>query len=174
MQQYKKNPDLKNVLVVLITIVIVGCASHKKVNKLASHLICDKEVHFTFAASNNDIMIEKKGWYMGDSRVPEFDDSFRRSLEELVRYPELKLKFKKTHETQSDSIDQVNVKIDSIIWNFGFSSATMETFLNYELPDQSIKVVGKNKVYLHGTKKGNLYKSLKNGNYWFLSKFCHE
>ncbi len=119
-------------------------------------------------------MIQKRGWHMGNSKVPEYPESFRESLEELVRNSGLNLKFKKSHETLSDSIIQVNVKIDSIIWNFGFSSATMETFLNYELPNQSIKVIGKNKVYMQGTKKGNLYKSLKHGNYLFLSKICHE
>ncbi len=165
---------MKKIICLIITVSIFSCASHKKVNKLASHLKCDKEIYFTFDESNKDVVIEKRGWHLGNSKVPDFENSFARSLRKLSTNSNLNLNFNKTYKKQIDSDNKVNVKIDSIIWNFGFSSAIMETFINYELPEKSIRVIGKNKIYLQGTKKGNLYKSLKHGNYLFLNKFCRE
>ena len=62
--------------------------------------------------------------------------------------------------------------INEIIWTAGMFSAVMETQLKYQLDDQDIFITGTNKVYVGGTKKGNLYKSLKDGYYQLLKSVC--
>lgn len=50
----------------------------------------------------------------------------------------------------------------------------MEAELTYKFADREINLTGTNKVYLGGTKEGNLYKSLKHGNYSFVAAICDE
>lgn len=161
---------IKNYLTCLITLVLLGCVSHKKVNKLASKLNCNKPVHFVFDKESKFVKVEYNGAYPGTTPYPDYEESFK----ELERDSNMKLLNKDALGFPSDSIIQVTVKIESIVWGFTNSSALMEVELSYKMPDREFNIIGNNKVYMNATKKGNIYKCLKHGNYVFLSIVCEE
>jgi hypothetical protein len=153
---------------------LFGCASHKKVNKLASQLNCNKTIHFVFDDESKFVKIEYKGDYSGNSEYPDYKMTFRESVEELDKESPANVEYRDALGFPSDSIIQVTVRIKKIVWDFGVSSALMETELVYKLSDRNMNIIGNNKVHMAGTKKGNLFKSLKHGNYIFLSVICEQ
>jgi len=164
----------KYLLFFLIVPIIVSCASHKKVNKLTSQLNCNKTVHFVFDEASNFVKIEYKGEHIGKSKYPDYKKTFRESVEELNRNSQATLINKEAIGIPMDSITQVSVRIEKIVWDFNFSSALMEAELVYTMSGQKINIIGNNKVFMAGTKKGSLLKSLKHGNYIFLTILCDE
>jgi len=50
----------------------------------------------------------------------------------------------------------------------------MYTEVIYETPKGKTYITGNNKVFIAGSKKGNLLKSLKHCNYLFLLKECQN
>ena len=74
----------------------------------------------------------------------------------------------------NDSVIRVVVEIEKIEWNFRVADAKMNTDINFKVQDREIPITGTNTVYWHGTKKGNLHKSLKSGIYKFLSSYCNQ
>ncbi|MGB6152647.1 MAG: hypothetical protein WBG48_11700 [Pricia sp.] len=153
---------------------LFSCASHKKVNKLASQLNCNETIHFVFDEESKFAKIKYNGNHFGNSKYPDYKKTFKESVEELDKKSPAKMEYKDAHSFPSDSVVQVTVRIKKIVWNFGFSSALMETELIYKLSDRDINIIGNNKVHMAGTKRGNLFKSLKHGNYMFLSIICNE
>lgn len=164
---------IKFCLICSITILLIGCASHKKVNKLASELNCKKPIHFAFDKESKFAKVEYKG-ASGDTPYPDYIKSFKESVEELERDSNMKLLYKDALGFPSDSIIQVIVKIESIVWGVGNFAALMEVELSYKMPDRELNIIGNNKVFMSATKKGNIYKCLKHGNYVFLSIVCDE
>ncbi len=154
--------------------VLLGCASHKRVNKLASELDCNKTIHFVFDRESKFAKVEYLGSPSGDSPYPDYVKSFRASVEELDRDSKMKLRYKDALGFPSDSITQVTVKIERIVWGFKSSSALMEVELSYKMTDRKFNIIGNNKVYMSGTKKGNIFKCFKHGNYVFSSIICDE
>jgi hypothetical protein len=72
----------------------------------------------------------------------------------------------------TDSITPVIVNIKNIDWIFNETKTTMNVNIEYKLSDDRIiNIVGvhKYKVFVAGTKSGNLRKSLKDGHKQFLS-----
>ncbi len=151
------------------------CASHTKVNQWVSELNCDRTFHFSFDESSNMVKIEYRGEEtVGNSEYPDYKMTFIESVQDLAKTSKMNLVYKDALGFPSDSIIKVNVKIKNIIWNIYNSKAIMEAELTYKLPDKEINIVGSNRVYLAGTKKGNLYKSLKHANFLFISAMCDE
>lgn len=154
-------------------IFFCACSSHKKINRLAEQLECDKAYHFVFDDASNFTKIEYIGEpTIGNSEYPNYKESFRKSIEQLNKSTSAKLVYKEAFGFPSDSIIQVRVRIEKIIWYIKKSSATMSTDLIYDINGKKIKITGDNTVHLAGTKTGNLYKSLKSGNLIFLNINC--
>lgn len=138
-------------------------------------IYCNKEFHLTFDNSSNFAKIEYTGKdHYGNSAIPNYKETFENSISELADISKMKIVYKDVHGFPSDSIIQANVTIKKIIWEFGFSSATMEVELIYELPNKKIHIFADNKVYMSGTKKGNLFKCLKNAHYQFIQTICQS
>lgn len=158
----------------LLTLIIglSGCASHKKINKQAREIDCHKTILFVYEKASDSVIIGRKGFSAGSSPYPDYEKTLQKSIEELNKHTKANLLFENTAQTHSDSVIQVKVLIKAITWSFGFSTALMETNLMYQVDDENINIVGTNKVYLAGTKTGNLFKSLKDGNYQLLKKIC--
>ncbi len=163
-----------HLLLFLFFSFLYSCASHKIVDKNTAQLNCNKTIHFVFDDESKFAKIEYVGETLGNSEYPDYKKTFEKSVEELAEYSQANLEYKDALGFPSDSIIQVTVRIKKIVWNFGFSSALMETELIYKLPNRQINIIGNNKVYMAGTKKGNLFKTLKHGNYTFLSIICDE
>ena len=155
--------------------LLISCASHTKVNNWASELNCNKTFHFSFDTSSNVVPIDYQGVEpSGHSEFPDYKKTFIKSVEDLAEASKMNLFYRDALGFPSDSIIKVKVQIRKIIWTFYNSKAIMETELTYKLPNKKINLTGTNKVYLGGTKEGNLYKSLKHGNFMFISAMCDK
>ncbi|MEP3209744.1 MAG: hypothetical protein ABJN95_11165 [Maribacter sp.] len=142
---------------------------------MASQLNCNKTIHFVFDEESKFAKIEWKGDYISFGKAKlDYKKAFRESIEELNMESNAKLKYKNALGFPSDSIIQVVVRIEKVVWGFGLSSALMETELVYKLPERKINIIGNNKVYMAGNTKRNLFKTLKHGNYQLLSIICDE
>lgn len=159
-------------ILLVILICLTGCASHKNINRLARELDCNKTIHFIWDEAGNSVKIDRQGTVLGDSPYPNYRKTFRESIEEINKHTSATLLYKESPGVPSDSVILVKVLGKDITWKWGLSSALMETELQYQLDDQKVNITGKNKVYLAGTKTGNLYKSLKEGHYQFLKYLC--
>lgn len=159
----------------ILTLVCFGCSSHKKINQLAKTLECSKTYHFVFNELSNFAKIEYKGEdTIGNSEYPDYKKTFKESIENLNESTEAVLIYKDAFGFPDDSVIQVSVKIKSIVWDFGHINATMSTELEYEVGNEKINLIGDNRIQIAGTKKGNLFKSLKSGTYQFLNVMCYK
>jgi len=163
---------LKPILFSLSFLLITSCSSHKKINKLASNLDCSKSFEFIFDKESNFAKIEKTGPSIGESKIPDYESTFVAAVEELQQNTSTNLSVKNSFGFPNDNVVKVIVKIERIEWNFRTADAIMNTDLSFKVKDKEFLITGTNTVYWHGTKKGNLHKSLKNGIYQFLSAFC--
>lgn len=154
--------------------LIISCSSHKKINRLASELNCDKSIEFVFDEQSNFVKIVKAGPNIGESKVPDYKSTFVAAVEDLQKSMNTKLRVKNAFGLPNDSIVRVVVKIEKIEWNFRAADAIMYTDINFKVQSREFPITGTNKVYWHGTKKGNLHKSLKSGIYQFLSVYCNQ
>lgn len=163
---------LKSFLYSISILLITSCSSHKKINKLASNLDCSKSFEFTFDNESNYAKIEKIGPSIGESKIPDYESTFVAAIEELQQNMSTNLSVKNSFGFPNDNVVNVIVKIERIEWHFRTADAIMNTDLSFKVEDKEFLITGTNTVYWHGTKKGNLHKSLKNGIYQFLSSFC--
>ena len=161
-----------SLFLLVFTFCTTGCASHKKINRLAGEIECNKTILFVWDEAGNSVLINRKGFFMGNSVYPDYRKTFQKSIEELNQNTTANLLYTQNPGFASDSIIQVKVLIKDITWTFGFWSALMETELVYQLDNEKIDITGENKIFLAGTKKGNLFKSIKDGHYQLLNKIC--
>ena len=163
-----------NFLLSLSVVFITSCSSHKKINKLASNLNCNKSIAFIFDKQSNSVKIVKIGPNIGESKIPDYESTFIAAVEELQKSMNTKLSVENALGFPTDSVLRVNVKIEKIEWNFRAADAKMNTDIIFKVQDKEFPITGTNTVYWHGTKKGNLHKSLKSGIYQFLSSYCNQ
>ncbi|MEP2299662.1 MAG: hypothetical protein ABJJ39_05550 [Kangiellaceae bacterium] len=161
-------------LLLLYIAFITSCSSHKKINKLASELNCNKSIEFVFDKQSNLVKIVKTGPSIGESKIPDYESTFVAAVEELQKSMNTKLNVENTFGFPTDSVVRVVVKIEKIEWNFRAADAIMNTEINFKVQNREFPITGTNTVYWHGTKKGNLHKSLKSGIYQFLSLYCNQ
>jgi len=121
------------VFLLVISFSFTGCASHKKINKLAGEIECDKTIHFVWDEAGNSVIIDRKGFFVGNSVYPDYRKTFQESIEELNKHTKANLLYTQSPGSPSDSVTQVKVLIKDITWTFGFWSALMETELMYQL-----------------------------------------
>ncbi|WP_036380225.1 hypothetical protein [Muricauda sp. MAR_2010_75] len=164
---------MKKVVLLSVVILILGCASHKKTNKLASEINCDRSFYFAYDERSDfeDFQYEGLPTY-GDSKFPDFKRSFIKSIDELDEDTEMSLQFVESNMLPSISSTFVRVRIEDIRIIAGISSGVLEVDLLYQMEGEKIYLTGKSKMHLAFTKKGSLYKALKNGHYLFISSIC--
>ncbi|MEP0265041.1 hypothetical protein [Dokdonia sp.] len=158
--------------------VIIGCSSNRKMNTLIPKSNCDKAIHFVWDESSNFVRIESEGTFKNDyfslskGKKLNYKSIFKESLEELSKKTNTKLILKNSHSFPSDSIIQVTVKIENIIWNKGFSKAIMDTHLVYNLSNDVIPILGKSKAQSNARAGKSLLQSFEHGNLLFLIAYC--
>jgi hypothetical protein len=167
--------NIKILKILLISsLTILSCKSHKEINRLASEIKCDKSIELIFDKQSNIVKIEKVGPNIGESKIPDYERSFNKAVDELNVNMDIELKVTRAIGFPSDSIVKVKVRIERIVWEFRDTNAIMNTDLVFKLENKEIKTTGTNTTYFHGTKKGNLFKSLKSGIYKFLNIYCNK
>ena len=145
-------------------------------NKIYSQLNCNKTIHIVWDESNNFARIESVGTFKNDyvsfaitkGKKLNYKEAFKKSLEELNKKHKTKFVFKERHGFPSDSIIQVTIKIDKIIWNKGFSKAVMDNYLIYKTKEKNIQIIGKSKAQTYAKAGKSLLQSFEHGNLLFL------
>ncbi|WP_108422670.1 hypothetical protein [Flagellimonas amoyensis] len=164
---------MKKSIVLSFVILVLGCASHKETNKLASKINCDRSFYFAYDERSDfeDFQYEGIPTY-GDSKFPDFKQAFIKSIQELDEDTEMSLEFVESNMLPSISSTFARVRIEDIRVKAGISSGVLEVDLLYQMEGEKIHLTGKNKMHVAFTKKGSLYKALKNGHYLFISSIC--
>lgn len=165
---------MKKLIGFTIMLMVFGCAPHKKTNKLASKLRCDRNFFLSYDARSDFEGFKYTGEHYGKSKFPDFKKTFIKSIVELNNDTQMDVKFVESTILPSSSNNYAKVRIEEIRWNWKFSSAELEVDLQYEINEEKIYITGKNKIYLVGTKRGSLYKALKNGHYLFINALCSQ
>lgn len=175
MKKKINRPSLNKIVCIGIVILLSACSSHKRINKEASKIRCNKTVHFIFDEASNFAKIEYFGKEtIGDSPYPNYKNTFKNSIIELNKITNAEIEFKQKLGLPTKSVMQVIMKIEKIVWVISRSSAVMTADLSFYVDGEKIGVIGENKVHWAGTKKGNLYKCLKNGTFNFLNIICSK
>lgn len=164
--------SISQVIILFTSLLFINCASHKKVNRKLSELKCNKTVYFSFDDASERTSIEYTGAHIGNSKIPDYKESFIQSINEINQSTEMELFYKDILGFPEDDIDKVEVYIKHINWDFYTSSMIMNLDLVYRHNNKELEITGSNKVLLMGTKKGNLSKALKDGHLKFLKNIC--
>ncbi len=154
--------------------LLMNCRSHKNINRLADSLVCEKPIEFIFDKYSNVVKIEKVGPYIGESKIPDYELSFIKAVNELNKIVDGQLSVSNARGLPSDDIIKAEITITRILWEFTEVDATMSTDMVFKSNGEKVKITGKNVVYVHGTKKGNLWKSLKDGIYQYIYLNCND
>jgi len=169
---------LKKTGLLIIAILLLGCSSNRKMNKLQSQLKCNKTIHIVWDESSTFIQIEAVGTFKNDyatftkGKKLNLKEIFIQSLEGLNKEYKTKFILKKQLGFPSDSIIQVTVKIDKIVWNKGYSTAIMDNYLTYKIKGKNIQVMGKSKAQSYANSRKSLLQSFEHGNLLFLLAAC--
>src|SRR5690606_38197313 len=164
---------MKKIITITCLSLILGCASHKKTNKLTSKIICDKNFFFAYDKQSDLIKFDYNGPHVGNSTFPDYKRTFIKSVSELNKDTEMKLEYVESPLFPSINSVYSKVRIEKTSWTFNVFSAVLEVDLQYEMADgKKMYLTGTNKVYVVGTKKGSLFKALKNGHYQFIYSTC--
>ncbi|MCA0153491.1 hypothetical protein LBV24_09715 [Winogradskyella sp. 2Y89] len=156
----------------LLLLVFVTSCKTKKQYYINSDSFSSKKVYFSLKEGSSYQKVKKIGEHIGNSRDPNIYDVFRKSVEELSEEINIDLFYSPKYIFPNDSVISVMADIKNIDWVFiNGTKAVMNVNIDYMLPDQNISIIGTNeyKVFLAGTKSGNLKNSLKDGHKQILS-----
>ncbi|MBC2846087.1 hypothetical protein [Winogradskyella flava] len=157
-------------ILVLLSFISYNCAA-KKEYFLNTNSLKDKTVVFTLQEATSYQRVKKFGEHIGDSKNPNIHEVFSEGIKELAQETKINLIYSPSYVFPSDSIISVMVSIKNIKWIFEEPKASMYVDMEYTLKDNTLNITGihKYKVFLAGTKSGNLKKALKDGNKQLLS-----
>ncbi|WP_338732143.1 hypothetical protein [Mangrovimonas cancribranchiae] len=171
---------MKKIGLLIIVILLIGCSSSRKMNKIKSQIDCNKTIHIVWDESSNLIRIESIGTYKNGyasftkGKKLDYKETFKKSLEELNKKYKTKFIFRESHGFPSDSVIQVTIKIDQIVWNKGFRNATMDNYLTYQTTEKNIQITGRSKAQSYARAGKSLLQSFEHGNLLFLQAFCEN
>lgn len=160
----------KKSTVLLIITLVFGCKT-KRTFYLDNEFLKEKTIIFSLHEKSDYQDVVKVGEHIGNSKDPNVREVFRESIQELDELNQANLMYSSTYNFPSDSIISVNVTIKKIVWEFNEPTATMNVFLEYQMENKTIDIVGVNqfKLFVVGTKTGNLKKGFRDANIQFLA-----
>lgn len=171
---------MKKIGLLITSIVLLACSPGRKISSIKSQIKCNKTIHFVWDKSSDLIKIETQGTFKNEyasftkRKKLDYKKIFIESLENLNKKYKTKLFIKKSHGFPSDTIIQVTIKIDEIIWNKGFSNASMDNSLIYKTNDNSVQIAGISKNQSIANADKSLLQSFEHGNLLFLLASCEN
>jgi hypothetical protein len=154
-----------------IILLAFGCSVQKKYY-IKSQDFKDKKIVFSLEEGSSYQKVKKFGEHIGNSKDPNIQYVLKESIEELTIETKINMVYSPSFVFPADSLIPVIVSIKNIDWIFNETKATMNVNIEYKLQNNKIiNIVGtyKYKIFLAGTKSGNLKKALKDGHKQFLS-----
>ena len=140
---------------------------------MAAEIDCAQTFYFAYDPRGDFEKFEYLGFpTFGDSKFPDFNERFIRSVEELDKDTPMALHYVESDRLPAKNETFAEVWIEDIRLIAGFSSAVLEVVLVYEMPGETLRLTGTNKMNVGFTKRGSLYKALKNGHFLFISAIC--
>jgi len=171
---------MKSLGISIMIVLLIGCSSNRKMNKIISQLNCTKTIYITWDDSNDLSQIESVGTFKNDyasftiGKRLNYKEIFIESIGELNKKHHTKFVLRDRPAFATDSIIQVKVKIDKIVWNKGFSKAIMDNHLIYQMRGQNISIMGKSKAQSYASARRSLLESFEHANLLFLLAACEN
>ncbi len=166
---------LKRIIIYCFVLTsLLCCKSHSEIKKLSSQINCNNTVHFVWDNDGNLAKTEKRGMHKDSyatffkGKKLDYKQIFIESVEELNGNYIGKYIYKENHGFPSDSIIQVTVKLEKIIWNMGFSKLVKDTQLSYSISNKDIELLTSSSV--RGGK--GLKECFENANLQFIMAMC--
>lgn len=89
---------MKKLIKIALTFLVLGCASHKKTNKLAAEIDCNKNFYFAYDERSDFEKFRYEGLpTYGNSKFPDFKQTFIKSIQELNKDTKMSLKYVDSH-----------------------------------------------------------------------------
>ena len=170
----------KKIILISLFLITIFCSCStpmKYQNNMFNRTFYEnKTIYFTLSGSSDFIRIVKEGPNRGETKTPNNREIFKKSIEDLAIETNLNLKYLESAKEINKSEILVRVNIKNLNWIFSFSNATMKSFVNYNIINEtkSYDLSGIHKNNSGGSKEWNLYNSLKNANYLFLKELEKE
>ncbi len=162
---------MRNNLFYLIILIIFCSCSVKKEYFLNAKDFKGKTVIFTLQEGTSYQKVQKYGEHFGNSEEPNIHEVFKNGIEELSKETKINLSYSPTYIFPSDSVIPIMVSIKKIKWIFEEPKTSMYVNMEFVHNNNTIKITGthKYKLFVVGTKSGNLKKALKDGDKQLLS-----
>jgi len=165
----------------LISLVFISCSSsNRAIKSLKSQVTCDKIIHIVLDPENKFTRIESRGTSKNNyisfskSKRINYTSILKTSLEKINKKHKTRFIYKSNHGFPSDSIVQVTLKMDKIVWNKGFSKAQMEVLFTYSVNDQKFTIVGISKFQSIASIEKSILQCLEHSNLQFLIAYCEN
>lgn len=163
--------EMKRIVLISFIFLLLSCSTQKKYY-LKSDDFVNKKITFSLQEGSNYQKVDKFGEHIGNSKDPNIYEVFRESVEEVSNETKINIIYSNSFIFPTGSNTSVIVNITNIDWIFNEPKTTMNVSIDYKLPDdRTIKIIGVHeyKIFVAGTKSGNLRKALKDGHKQFLS-----
>src|SRR5690606_6611757 len=124
------------------------CSSNKEIRKLSSQLDCSKRIYLVWDDESNLAKSEKignhKDSYASYWKVKKLNhkEIFIKSLKEFNEKHEGEYIYTENRGFPSDSIIQVSVRLEKIVWDMGFSKMITDLHLVYTTPNKELSLMG--------------------------------
>ena len=160
------------VMAILFTLTCsAGYFSSKKTNPFENLL--SEKITFALTPRSQLVRVLKTGKHLGNTKDPDNALVFKRTIQDLAGKYNLDLRFVDIADSNSIKPSTIIIDIQHIAWDFKFWSATMESEINYLLPDSGCTITSTYKA-MGGSKGNNLYHVLKKSNFALLKTLNDE
>lgn len=159
---------------IIVLLSLLGCKSHQEIKNLSSQIDCKKTIYFIWDDESNVYKSEKRGNYKeGYSfRYSDMDykELFIESIEKLNEDYKGTYIYGKYSGFRPDSVIQVRVKLEKLVWHLNFSRSKRDLQLLYSTPNKDFRFLGNSNRKKHKA----MLESFKHGNLKFILATCNE
>ncbi|WP_299214646.1 hypothetical protein [uncultured Aquimarina sp.] len=159
---------------IIVLLSLLGCKSHKEIKKLASQVECKKTIYFIWDDESNVFQSEKRGNYKEGYTFRNIDidykELFIESIEKINNDYEGTYIYGKYSGFPSDSVIEVRVKLEKLVWHLNFSKSKRDLQLLYSTPNKDFQFLGKSKRKKHKA----MLESFEHGNLKFILAACNN
>ncbi|WP_435135245.1 hypothetical protein [Formosa sp. A9] len=164
---YKKN--LLNIkaysALIIVLFSLLSCKSHKEIKKLSSQIDCKKTIYFIWDDESNALQSQTTGNYKLGYTFRNIDinlkELFIESVEKLNEDYKGTYIYGKYNGFPPDSIIQVRVKLEKLVWHLNYYKSKRDLQLVYSTSNEDFQFIGnskrkKQKAYLESFEHANL------------------
>lgn len=160
---------------VIVLLTLLSCKSHKEIKKLSPQVNCNKTIYFIWDDESNVYKSEKRGNYIEGYSFRQIDidykEIFIESIEKLNEDYKGNYIYGKYSGFPSDSVIQVHVKLEKLVWRLNFSKSKRDLQLLYSTSDNDFQFLGKSN---RNRSSKAMLESFKHSNLQFILATCNN